>query len=48
MDRFWRYFIPFQLWRFAVINTKMYLIAKGAIGPHAQAAVPSRPADHPA
>lgn len=40
MDRFWRYFIPFQLWRFAIINAKMYLIAKGRIGPHAH---PLRP-----
>ena len=33
MGRFWRRFIPYQLWRFAVINTKMFLIAKGIIGP---------------
>ncbi len=33
MSRFWRRFIPYQLWRFAVINTKMYLIGKGLIGP---------------
>jgi hypothetical protein len=35
MTKFWRGFIPFQLWRFVVINMKMYLIARGAIGPHA-------------
>ena len=34
MTKFWRRFIPYQLWRFAVINVKMYLIARGAIGPH--------------
>ncbi len=33
MGRFWRGFIPFQGWRFVVINTKMFLIAKGLIGP---------------
>jgi hypothetical protein len=33
MGRFWRGFLPFQLWRFLVINTKMYLVAKGVIGP---------------
>lgn len=33
MGRFWRVFLPFQIWRFLVINTKMYLIAKGVIGP---------------
>ena len=40
MNRFWRYFIPFQLWRFAIINAKMYLIAKDRIGPHASPAAP--------
>ena len=34
MTRFWRGFIPYQLWRFVVINTKMYLVARGIIGPH--------------
>lgn len=33
MQRFWRSFIPYQVWRFAVVNTKMFLIAKGLIGP---------------
>lgn len=33
MGRFWRRFIPYQLWRFMIINTKMFLIAKGIIGP---------------
>jgi hypothetical protein len=31
---FWRQFIPYQLWRFVVINTRMYLIARGIIGSH--------------
>ena len=34
MNRFWRSFMPYQLWRFLVINTRMYLIARGVIGPH--------------
>ena len=34
MNRFWRTFWPFQAWRFVVINARMYLIAKGVIGPH--------------
>jgi len=34
MGRFWRRFLPYQVWRFIVINTKMYLIARGLIGPH--------------
>lgn len=34
MGRFWRRFIPYQVWRFLVINTKMYLISRGIIGPH--------------
>jgi hypothetical protein len=33
MNGFWQRFIPYQLWRFAVVNTKMFLIAKGLIGP---------------
>lgn len=33
MNRFWRSFMPYQLWRFIVINTRMYLIARGLIGP---------------
>lgn len=33
MGYFWRRFLPYQLWRFLVINTKMFLIAKGIIGP---------------
>lgn len=33
MQRFWRAFIPYQLWRFVVVNTKMLLVAKGLIGP---------------
>ncbi len=33
MGRFWRRFVPYQLWRFMVVNTKMFLIAKGLIGP---------------
>lgn len=33
MGHFWRRFPPYQLWRFAVVNTKMFLIAKGIIGP---------------
>lgn len=37
MNRFWRSFIPYQLWRFVVVNAKMYLIAKGIVGPHAGA-----------
>jgi len=32
MGAFWRQFIPYQLWRFLVINTRMYLIARGIIG----------------
>lgn len=39
MNRFWRSFIPYQLWRFVVLNAKMYLVAKGIVGPH------GRPAD---
>lgn len=38
MNRFWRSFIPYQLWRFVVINTRMYLIAKDIIGPHRRSA----------
>jgi hypothetical protein len=34
MSKFWRTFFPYQLWRFVVINTRMYLIARGIIGPH--------------
>jgi hypothetical protein len=33
MNRFWNRFFPYQLWRFVVINTRMYLIARGVIGP---------------
>ncbi len=33
MGKFWRYFWPYQLWRFLVINTKMFAIARGWIGP---------------
>lgn len=33
MSRFWRRFIPYQIWRFVFINAKMFLIAKGVIGP---------------
>lgn len=33
MGRFWRGFIPYQLWRFVAINAKMYAIARGWIGP---------------
>jgi hypothetical protein len=36
MGRFWRYFLPFQVWRFVVMNGKMFMIAKGKIGPHRQ------------
>ena len=32
MSTFWQRFIPYQLWRFVVINTKMYMIAKGFLG----------------
>jgi hypothetical protein len=34
MGTFWRRFWPYQLWRFAVINTKMFAVAHGWIGPH--------------
>jgi len=34
MGAFWRQFIPYQMWRFIVINTRMYLIARGLLGPH--------------
>lgn len=34
MNRFWRSFAPYQLLRFVVINARMYLIARGVIGPH--------------
>jgi hypothetical protein len=33
MQRFW----PYQLWRFFVVNTKMYMIARGIIGPERNA-----------
>jgi hypothetical protein len=33
MGRFWRTFLPYQLWRFGVINAKMYAISRGWIGP---------------
>ena len=33
MSRFWDHFWPYQFWRFLVINTRMYMIAKGMIGP---------------
>jgi len=33
MGLFWRYFLPLQLWRFVTINFKMYLIARGSLGP---------------
>ena len=33
MGHFWRRFAPYQFWRFLVVNTKMFLIAKGVIGP---------------
>ncbi len=29
MERFW----PYQFWRFVVINARMFLIARGLIGP---------------
>lgn len=29
MQRFW----PYQLWRFVVVNSRMYLMARGIIGP---------------
>lgn len=32
MTKFWRGFIPYQLWRFVVINTKMHLIVCGLVG----------------
>ena len=28
MGRFWRSFLPYQLWRFFVINSKMFAIAR--------------------
>jgi len=34
MGAFWRQFIPYQMWRFIVINTRMYPIARGLLGPH--------------
>lgn len=33
MISFWDRFWPYQLWRFIVINTRMYLIARGLLGP---------------
>lgn len=36
MGKFWRSFIPYQWWRFFVINAKMYAIAHGWIGPEGQ------------
>lgn len=33
MGKFWRNFLPLQIWRFVTINAKMYLIASGKIGP---------------
>jgi hypothetical protein len=33
MGKFWRYFLPLQIWRFVAINAKMYLITSGIIGP---------------
>ena len=33
MGTFWRQFIPYQLWRYHVLNTRMYLIARGLLGP---------------
>jgi hypothetical protein len=33
MERFW----PYQMWRFIVINARMYLIARGIVGPHREA-----------
>lgn len=33
MNGFWQRFYPYQFWRFLVVNTKMFLIAKGLIGP---------------
>jgi len=33
MSNFNRSFIPYQLWRFIVINAKMYAIARGWVGP---------------
>lgn len=34
MGTFWRSFLPLQIWRFFTINLKMYLIARGSLGPH--------------
>lgn len=33
MSKFSQRFMPYQFWRFLVINTRMYLISKGMIGP---------------
>jgi hypothetical protein len=32
MTNFWQGFFPYQVWRFIVLNTRMYLIARGIIG----------------
>jgi len=29
MTNFWQRFLPYQVWRFIAINTRMYLIARG-------------------
>jgi len=34
MSSVWERFLPYQVWRFLVINARMYLIARGIIGPH--------------
>ncbi len=33
MSSFWQQFIPYQLWRYVRMNVKIYLLAKGFIGP---------------
>ena len=43
MNRFWRAFVPYQFWRFVVINARMYLIARGLVGPHHEGTTGSKP-----
>jgi hypothetical protein len=34
MANFWQGFLPYQVWRFIVLNTRMYMIARGIVGHH--------------
>lgn len=33
MSKFSQQFIPYQIWRYLYLNVKIYLLAKGFIGP---------------